>query len=137
MVQLAGSHFSTTTLCQNLDEINIHGDYYNSFENSFTKQEVRVMWEILCGKYLRIIFRYKQALEDKANCTAELQKQLTVGQNTGVHISIPIQQVFIVASLRECVHQLWKSKKRRVTETNLIILLPGLVRKDRALPSRL
>ena len=37
VVQLADSHFSTTTLCQNLDEINIHGDYYNSFENSFTK----------------------------------------------------------------------------------------------------
>ena len=36
------------------------------------------MWEILCGKCLRTIFRYKQALEDKANCTAELQKQLTV-----------------------------------------------------------
>ena len=85
----------------------------------------------------KTIFRYKQALKDKANHVAELQKQLTEGQNTGVQIIVPTLQVSTAASLREYMDQLWKSKKRRIIETNLIILMSALARKDNALLNRL
>ena len=46
----------------------------------------------------KTVFRYKQALEDKANHIAELQKWLTEGQNTGVQIIVPTWQVSTAAS---------------------------------------
>lgn len=72
-----------------------------------------------------------------ANQVAELQNQLTEGQNTGVQITVPTWQVSTAASLRKYIDQLWKSKKRRITETNLIILIPALARKDNASLNRL